>query len=201
MTTNHHRPIHDPERIRALAHPTRLELLDFLHEKGEATATECSRRLGESVASCSFHLRMLGKYGYIEPAERRGREKPWRVAHGLRDIRPSPEVTGSLSAVTELAGLVVLHQGERLRRFLAAAHHEDDAWIQASTIATAEVWLTPEEMAELSSNLQQLANRYYERNADPAKRPPGARRSTIFATVNPDPITPGHVDPEESVDA
>jgi DNA-binding transcriptional ArsR family regulator len=188
MTTTDHRPIHDPERIRALAHPTRLELLDFLHERGEATATECSRRLGESVASCSFHLRMLGKYGYIEPAARRGREKPWRVAHGLRDIRPSPEVTGSLSAVTELAGLVVLHQGERLRRFLAGAHGEDDSWIQASTIASTEVWLTVEEMAELSHTVQHLVDRFYERNTDPGKRPPGARRSTVFATVNPDPI-------------
>jgi DNA-binding transcriptional ArsR family regulator len=188
MTTEDRRSIHDPERIRALAHPTRLELLDFLHERGEATATECSRRLGESVASCSFHLRMLGKYGYIEPAARRGREKPWRVARGLRDIRPSPEVTGSLSAVTELAGLVVLHQGERLRRFLAGAHDENDSWIQASTIATAEVWLTLDEMTELSHTVQHLVDRFYERNTDRGKRPPGARRSTVFATVNPDPI-------------
>jgi len=200
MSTHDHRSIHDPERIRALAHPTRLELLDFLHERGEATATECSRRLGESVASCSFHLRMLAKYGYIEPAARRGREKPWRVAHGLRDIRPSPEVTGSLSAVTELAALVVLHQGERLRRFLAGAHREDDSWIQASTIATAEVWLTSDEMTELSQAIQQLANPYYERTTDPGKRPPGARRSTIFATVNPDPIVPDPVETGERGD-
>ncbi len=48
-------------------------------------------------------------------------------------------------------------------------------------------------MAELSDTIQQLANPYYERNADPGKRPPGARRSTIFATVNPDPIVPGPV--------
>ena len=82
MTHQDHRSDPRPRANPCPRPPTRLELLDFLHEAGEATATECSRRLGESVASCSFHLRMLGKYGYIEPAERRGREKPWRVPHG-----------------------------------------------------------------------------------------------------------------------
>ena len=189
MTTQEYASISDPERIRALAHPTRLVLLDYLQEKGTATATECAAHSGESVASCSFHLRMLGKYRYIEPAERRGREKPWRVAHGVRDIRPSGEVAGSLSAVTELASLVVLHQSERLHRFLANAQREDDEWIQATTIATSEVWLTVGEMAELSRELQHITDRYLDRNTDPSRRPSSARRSTVFATVNVDPLT------------
>src|SRR5688572_12642744 len=123
--------ITDPARIRALAHPIRLELIDFLHRVGEATATECAEHIGESVASCSFHLRQLEKYGYIERAERRGREKPWRASQGRLDMRPSPDVPGSLHAVAELGGLNVLRQAERVRDFLAQAHRETDEWMQA----------------------------------------------------------------------
>lgn len=180
--------ITDPERIRALAHPLRLELLDHLADVDEATATECARHTGESVASCSFHLRMLAKYGYIEPAERRGREKPWRVVQRLRDVRPAPGVPGSLAAVTALGELVILSEGERTRRFLALADREDDAWIQASTVTTSRFWVTEDEMAELSSQVQQLTARYTERNTDAILRPEGARRARLFATVNPDPV-------------
>ncbi len=188
MTLQDYRSITEPERIRALAHPTRLELLDYLQEAGEATATQCARRIGESVASCSFHLRMLGKYGYIERAQRRGREKPWRVPHGTRDIRPAPEVTGSLSAVAELAALVVLHEGERLRRFITQAHGEPDEWIQATTVAGADFWVTAEELAELSRRVQHLADEYLVRNTDATQRPAGARRARLFAALNPDPV-------------
>src|SRR5690606_30942861 len=59
----------DPARLRALAHPIRLRLIEELGDLGEATATDCARRVGESVASCSFHLRQLEKYGYVERAE------------------------------------------------------------------------------------------------------------------------------------
>ena len=60
-------PISEPERVRALAHPLRLALLDFLEDGGEATATRCAEATGESVASCSFHLRILAKYGFMAP--------------------------------------------------------------------------------------------------------------------------------------
>src|SRR5690606_31380155 len=85
------RPISDPGRIRALAHPLRLELLDHLRDVGEATATECAAQVGESVASCSFHLRMLAKYGFLERAERRGKEKPWRVVGEGSSLQSRPD--------------------------------------------------------------------------------------------------------------
>ncbi|MCX4774555.1 helix-turn-helix domain-containing protein [Streptomyces sp. NBC_01260] len=47
----------DPKAIRALAHPSRLDLLETLGEIGPATAASCGRTLGVSQASCSFRLR------------------------------------------------------------------------------------------------------------------------------------------------
>jgi len=182
--------ISNPERIRALAHPIRLALLDHLEQVGEATATECAAAIGESVASCSFHLHTLAKYDFIEPAPQRGRERPWRstVATNL-DVRPSESVPGSRRAVAELAALQVLRQAERLRAFLATMPSEAEEWVQASTITTSTFWATADEMAHLSTHVQNVAAEWFGgREADPSLRPAGARRSHLFAGINPDPL-------------
>ncbi len=187
--------VFEPERIRALAHPTRLELLDFLRDVREATATECAEHVRESVASCSFHLRILGKYGYIERAEQRGREKPWRAASAdVWDLRPSPDVIGSRAATRELASLVVLREGERFRRFLALPEETDPDWADAVTVTTSSFWATAEEMAELSQDLQALATRFAYRSDDPDARPAGSRKAHFAATLNPDKATGGDED-------
>ena len=181
------RRVTDPERIRALTHPVRLELLDFLGDVDQATATECAHQIGESVASCSFHLRMLEKYGYLERAERRGREKPWRAVGGGWDMRPSPDMPGSLPAVAELAALHLVREGERFHRFLAQTDREPEEWIQAITLTTSSFWATAEEMAQLSRDVQTITERFAGRHKDPSSRPAGARQGRLFATVNPDP--------------
>lgn len=186
----------DPERIRALAHPVRLELLDLLRDVDEATATECAARVGESVASCSFHLRILEKYGFIERAGRRGREKPWRVREGSTlDARPDPAVPGSLHAVQELAALTVTRQAHRVTQFLARAGEEPEEWLQATTVSTSSFWATAEEMRQLSEDVQELGRRFAGRS-DPAKRPVGARHARLFTTLNPDPDPATGADPD-----
>ena len=179
--------IFEPERIRALAHPIRLDLLDHLRQVGEATATQCAEGIGESVASCSFHLRMLAKYGFIEPGQPRGREKPWKLAAGERwDMRPSPQVPGSSSAAVELAALTAAREGERFRRFLAQLDREPPQWVEATTATTGSLWATAEEMADLGREVAALTERFSSRDHDPGLRPPGARRGHVFTTITPD---------------
>lgn len=177
----------DPSRIRALAHPLRIQLFDILTEKGEATATECAEILGESPASCSFHLRMLAKYGFIERAESRGREKPWRIVARSWDMRPERGSTGSLRAFQELAVLGLDAEWDRVRRYFAEADTEDEEWVQASTFTRSTFWATAEELAELSRDLQRITDRFAGRGADPSKRPPGARFARMVAVTNPEP--------------
>src|SRR6516164_10072494 len=70
----------DPRALRALAHPLRLSLLGMLRTEGPLTATQAGELLGESSASCSFHLRQLAKYGLVEETGGgQGRERPWRA--------------------------------------------------------------------------------------------------------------------------
>lgn len=177
--------ISDPVRIRALTHPLRLELMDVLGD-GPATATECAKATGESVASCSFHLRMLAKYGFIEPAERRGREKPWRLTSPGRDVRPDDDQPESVRAVGEMAQLYVEHAVEGVRQWLARMTEEPSQWNQASTLTGASFWATAEELAEFSQIVQNLAAPYVGRNDDPSLRPEGARPISLFAAAHVD---------------
>jgi DNA-binding transcriptional ArsR family regulator len=183
--------ISDPERIRALAHPIRLRLLDLLTDREEATATECAEAIGESPASCSFHLRMLEKYGFIERAEARGREKPWRVTQRSWDMRPDPDVPGSLRAVQEVAMLGLDAEWRRAREYFANADRESDEWVQASTFTRSTFWATADELAELSRDLQNITDRFAGRSADPTLRPPGARYARLMAVANPEPAVGG----------
>src|ERR1700689_5519448 len=74
------REITDARTMRALAHPTRLALLDLLRREGELTATRAAELLDDSPGNMSWHLQTLAKYGYIEEAGTgSGRRRPWRA--------------------------------------------------------------------------------------------------------------------------
>src|SRR6476659_2249670 len=75
----------DARAMRALAHPARVAILDYLFKHGPATATQCAEIAGESPSDCSFHLRTLAKWGFVEALPARGRNRPWRA--GARHIR------------------------------------------------------------------------------------------------------------------
>src|SRR5215467_16066223 len=89
-TTTKSRKVTDVKELRALAHPLRLRLLEELvvndPATDTATATELAERVGESPANCSWHLRQLAKYGYIEEAPGGvGRERRWRAVLAVRN--------------------------------------------------------------------------------------------------------------------
>src|ERR1700721_3220143 len=72
----------DPKMMRALAHPARIAIWSHIGLRGSVTATECAEVAGLSPSACSYHLRTLAKYGFIEEdraAAADGRERPWRV--------------------------------------------------------------------------------------------------------------------------
>lgn len=182
------RTIYDPERIRALTHPLRLELLDVLEQLGEATATQCAEQLGQSVASCSFHLRSLEKHGFIERGGQRGREKPWRAVQGGLDVRPDMTLSGSRHAVAELGSLYLARESDRVHRYLAQLEREPEDWVEAATVTTASFWATAEEMKQLAREVHKLTDRFNGRDDDESLRPDGARQARMLATLNPDPL-------------
>lgn len=177
----------DLSSIRALAHPLRLRILALLDDEGEVTATRCAESTGESVASCSFHLRMLAKYGYVEPAERRGKEKPWRSVGRGRQTRFDPDVPETLHAAGAVAGLMLEQETARVRAWLAGARADDPRWLLASTMTGASFYATREELDALAREVEALTDRFRGRWEDPSLRPEGARRARLFSVVNADP--------------
>src|SRR5579875_2072487 len=62
------RTITDARTMRALAHPVRIAIIEVLGLGGPMTATEVGEEIDESPTTCSFHLRQLAKYGFVEEA-------------------------------------------------------------------------------------------------------------------------------------
>jgi len=61
--------ISDPRALKALAHPARNKILERLQVYGQATATECAAVAGMSPSACSYHRRLLQRYGFVEAGD------------------------------------------------------------------------------------------------------------------------------------
>jgi DNA-binding transcriptional ArsR family regulator len=179
----------DPLAMRALAHPLRLRLLEELTLRGPLTATQCADLVGESPSSCSFHLRTLAKYGFVEEAEGgTGRQRPWRtVALGNRwqsgpDTAPAVRTAGAA-----LAAQVRRRDRELLDEHLAREAELPAEWLTASIHSNFGSWLTAEELAQLGEALEELWRPYLARLRDHDRRPDGSRLVHMFAHAFPRP--------------
>jgi hypothetical protein len=170
----------DPRAMRALAHPLRLTLLELAGLEGTITATRAAEVTGESSASCSFHLRQLGKYGFLEEAEGgRGRERPWRLrtlSHHWSDEQPEADV---------LDALLAQRISQQLADWLQRRRTEPAEWRRAAPGTYSLLYVTPEELTTLGERLVGLSEPFLERFADPAKRPDGARPVRLVGMAFP----------------
>jgi predicted ArsR family transcriptional regulator len=167
--------------LRAYAHPVRMKLILALRTRGPLTATQAGRLLGESSGTSSFHLRQLAKYGLVEETgEGTGREKPWRATTASTswdDVQKTAEGTAAASQLAEV--LAESYFGE-LTRWLERRSAESEEWQRAAFIGDRYLWLTAEELARLGHDLAAVADKYFERQARPELRPPGARLVTYL---------------------
>src|SRR5207249_5443 len=132
--------------------------------------------LGESAASCSFHLRQLAKYGLVEEAGGgRGRERPWRATASFTSWPNVAEDTQAAAAAGALNAFVAEQYFERLLRWLEAKPGEPREWQEAAPFGDAILYLTADELAELGRDTWALTERYFDRVARKDLRPPGAR--------------------------
>jgi DNA-binding transcriptional ArsR family regulator len=169
------REITDARTLRALAHPVRIALIETLATEGPMTATEVAERLGESPTTCSFHLRQLAKYNFVEEAGGgKGRARPWRMTTiGMRmSSGDDPELEVASNA---LMHLMRERQLERLRTWLETRGTFPKEWRQAAGEGEWLLHVTAEELRELNEELVAfVVPRFRERLLDPTKRPPGS---------------------------
>jgi predicted ArsR family transcriptional regulator len=168
------RRLTDARVMRAMAHPTRIDLMELVAREGELTATEAGERLGLTPANCSFHLRQLAKHGFVEEGEPRpGRARPWRIG----SVRHSWDETGADSetdaAAQALTSVILDRDVGRLHAWIAGRHEVDAAWRAAAFLTESLMYLTREELEALGHAITEQVLAYSDR-IDPDRRPDGA---------------------------
>jgi predicted ArsR family transcriptional regulator len=179
----------DPRALRAYAHPTRMKLVGMLRSHGPFTATTAAELTGESVASCSYHLRMLAKYGLVEEAAGgRGREKPWRATSQYTSWPDHSDDPAVAEAAAQLNTSVAETYFDRITRAIEQHDRLPSEWQDAEEFGDSALYLTPGELTELRERMRELVAAYDERFANPSRRPAGARLVNVLrlAFVSPD---------------
>ena len=186
------RELTDSRTLRALTHPVRIALIEALLLGGAMTATEVGERIGESPTTCSFHLRQLARYGFVEEAGGgKGRSRPWRLTStGMQfsSVHADPE--------TELAAVALVRmlrdrQFARYQTWLETNQTFPREWRDAAASSESILYLTPAELDELGEEVLALVlPRFRERLTDPARRPPDALPVEILMLAYPISLPP-----------
>ena len=169
------RQISDAQTMRALSHPVRIAILETLSVEGPMTATEVGERIAESPTTCSFHLRQLAKYGFVEEAGGgKGRARPWRMKTLNIAIRGHGDPEAELAADV-LAGMFVERQRDRYQTWQDTKAAYSSEWREAAGESEYVIYLTAAELKQLRDEVSELVYpRFEERVTDPSRRPPGA---------------------------
>ena len=158
------RVVDDVDAVRALSNPHRVAILYFLLSGPARTATECAAEVGGTASACSYHLRELERFGFVERAEGAGdgRERPWRAAAvgfsiGLELVEES--IVGR-AAEMALSRAELIENQRLIKRFLDERDRLAPAWRSASDFHTFELLVTPAELTELNTKVAELLRRY-----------------------------------------
>ena len=166
----------DPKMMRALAHQARIAIWSYLGLHGPATATQCAEVAGLSPSACSYHLRTLAKYGFIEEDRESaadGRERPWRVrllAFGMED---SPDAPAAYRVANRLLVENLREAAEEVRvRYLDRKSEYPHEWQRVSGETFSAAHVTPAELDEMRAKVWEILQQYLR--LDPAERSPRA---------------------------
>jgi DNA-binding transcriptional ArsR family regulator len=171
------RKVTDARTLRALAHPVRIALFEELALGGAMTATEIGERIGETATTCSFHLRQLAKYGFVEEAGGgTGRSRPWRLTSIGMSFSPGgdPEAQIASDAVVRMFRE---RQFARYDEWRATKGSYPRPWQDAAINSQYLFYLTAEELDQLNHEVHELLSRWSfleGRLEDPTKRPPAS---------------------------
>ncbi|MFI5783178.1 winged helix-turn-helix domain-containing protein [Nocardia sp. NPDC051570] len=181
-------PVHltNPRAMRALAHPTRLALLELLAAHGSLTATEAAQYLDESPTNCAFHLRALSKYGFVEEVDGGGgRRRPWRRKHlgfSYSDTSDSAESSLAAAKLSE-----VLWEGwlSKARTALYRRPILPQKWRAVTGVSEHVLFVTDTELAELNRQMDATLSQFRDRQVDQGRRPAGSKAIQILIFRHP----------------
>ena len=161
MTREVRRRIAEPAALEALAHPVRLALIDHLMAAGPATASACARAVSDTPSNCSYHLRVLAQVGLVgETPSADGRERPWQAL--ITGFDTGSESSEAIASPEEAKLLAVSLQRDQLlaRDYLAHRHENPGPWRKAGFYGSYMLRMTPDEVSELTGQLDALIRPY-----------------------------------------
>jgi hypothetical protein len=161
MVAEARRHITEPEALDALAHPVRLDIMNFLMNSGPATASACARAVGDTPSNSSYHLRTLAKAGLVgEVVSADGRERPWQALVTGFDTGPA-DAAAPLPPAAARAMAVSVRRDQRLTTdYLARRDTVAPEWRAADAHASYTLRLTPDELVALGTRLDALIRPY-----------------------------------------
>lgn len=147
--------------MRALAHPLRLALLQYLMAVGPRTASECAAEVGSSASNISWHLRNLARYGLVEAADATDqRERPWRAAQVGLDFGEMSADPATMAEQDALIAAGIAEEDQLTRRFLARRDALDADWLAAARLDNYVLRATPQEARDLAEKIDALLRPY-----------------------------------------
>ncbi|MFJ4716512.1 ArsR/SmtB family transcription factor [Streptomyces sp. NPDC088785] len=155
------RRIKDSRQLRALAHPLRLALLQYLMAVGPRTASECAAEVGSSASNISWHLRHLAEYGLVEAADATNqRERPWRASQVGLDFGEMSADPATMAEQDALIAGGLAEEDQLTRRFLTRRDTLDPEWLAAARLDSYVLRATPQEARELAEKIDTLLRPY-----------------------------------------
>ncbi|WP_433273152.1 ArsR/SmtB family transcription factor [Actinosynnema sp. CS-041913] len=155
------RRVSDVDALKALAHPLRVTLLQHLVAVGPRTASECAAEVGSTASNCSWHLRQLAKFGFVDRAEAGdGRERPWRATEVGFDIGAFSEDPAVRTQQDALIALQLNEDNRLAQRFLDRQHELPGEWLRAAALHGYTVNVTAEELTGLLGMIDDILRPY-----------------------------------------
>jgi DNA-binding transcriptional ArsR family regulator len=160
MARESRRRITEPEALEALAHPVRLDLINYLMASGPATASTCARAVRDTPSNCSYHLRVLARHGLVgEVASDDGRQRPWQAL--ITGFDTEDDATAAATpAVARLMAVSLQRDQQIARDYLARRDEVSAIWRAADAYHTYTLRMTADELSDLGWRLDALIRPY-----------------------------------------
>ena len=184
--------VHDPQVLRAIAHPVRNRILSELDARGSLRAADIARQVGIPANQASFHLRQLAKYGLVEEdpdAARDRRDRVWKAVTpegftvDLREVEQIPEGKAAAAVFRRNAaswGHVVVDK-------IYSTDREKDTY---TSLTETPLLLSKDEAQQLAGEVTDLVERWAERTRGEAADSAERRTYLYYAAVMPYPDLP-----------
>lgn len=153
------------ETLRAVHHPTRRRILEFLWTSGPNQVGTMAREFGEQVGSISHHLRMLERVGAVERAPELatdGRTSWWRsvdtrITWSVDDFVDRPADRIEARAVEKLN---VEYQLRKLSAWKRESERAPQEWRDAAFSSDTTAVATAAELTDLRERLNALTQEW-----------------------------------------